>query len=820
MMKKKKTTILVLTLFLISQIFLIFAITKIENPSLKNDTWERATKTKTELLQLSSTQFWAPNGTIISTASNTQWSPEICSDGAGGAIITWWDNRSGSDYDIYAQRIDPSENVQWTVDGVAICTASNGQRYPQICSDGAGGAIMTWQDNRSGLYHDIYAQKIDSSGNVQWTADGVAICTASNNQYSPQAQICSDGAGGAIITWRDVRNGIGSDIYAQRIDPSGNVQWTADGVAICTAGSYQTNAKICSDGAGGAIITWSDDRGSGYDIDIYTQKINSYGNVQWTVDGVAICTVGDSQVDPQICSDGAGGAIITWVDYRSLASDIYAQRIDSSGNVQWTNNGAAICTTTKYQRSVQICSDGAGGAIITWWEVQGGGFYNDIYAQKINSSGNVQWTVDGVAICTASEQQYDPQICSDGAGGAIITWQDRRGGLDDDIYAQKINSSGNVQWTVDGVAICTASEHQYDPQICSDGAGGAIITWYDRRSGLDYDIYAQRIGPFPIYITSPENKTYTAPMSGYYPAVFGFENQLPGVMPNDWIIYQSSGTGYLRTVDELDGHKKVLDLYSGAIGDYCYYEKNLKMNITNGTLEFWFQTTDVSPPTWYSCFILSDGISMSEMNIRLCIRDGTLTFHNSTDYLLVDSIVPNQWYHLRVDFNMITDTSTIYLNNVLKLSNADNYGNGSQINTIQVTNHYNLANTHLYLDAIGYSWDPYYNIGDNLEEGLLLSFENTTTLDWIGYSLDNQTNKTILGNTTISMPADGDHTIQVFGNDSGGFLYHSNVRYFVVDTSSIQEPLSDMVIILLIASIIGGIGLAIAITIILIRKRK
>ena len=44
----------------------------------------------------------------------------------------------------------------------------------------------------------------------------------------------SDGAGGAIITWQDSRSG-GSDIYAQRIVGSGGVQWTADGVPISTA---------------------------------------------------------------------------------------------------------------------------------------------------------------------------------------------------------------------------------------------------------------------------------------------------------------------------------------------------------------------------------------------------------------------------------------------------------------------------------------------------------------------------------------------------------------------------------------------------------
>lgn len=79
--------------------------------------------------------------------------------------------------------------------------------------------------------------------------------------------------------------------------------------------------------------------------------------------------------------------------------------------------------------------------------------------------------------------------------------------------------------------------------------------------------------------------------------------------------------------------------------------------------------------------------------------------------------------------------------------------------------------------------DPNYNVGDNLNEGLLLGFEKNS-FDWIGYSLDGQNNLTIIGNTTISMPADGFHTIQIFGNVSSGVMYQSDMRYFSVDTKA------------------------------------
>ena len=110
-----------------------------------------------------------------------------------------------------------------TTQNTAICAASGDQREPQIIPDGSGGAIITWEDPRSGTNnYDIYAQRVDSGGTVQWTTNGVAICTASANQRFPQ--ITSDGSGGAIITWWDVRSGTNWDIYARRIDSSGTVQ--------------------------------------------------------------------------------------------------------------------------------------------------------------------------------------------------------------------------------------------------------------------------------------------------------------------------------------------------------------------------------------------------------------------------------------------------------------------------------------------------------------------------------------------------------------------------------------------------------------------
>ena len=423
----------------------------------------------------------------ISTAPGDQEGPAITSDGAGGAIVTWQDYRSGNS-DIYAQRISSGGVVLWTTDGVGLCTASGDQLYPSIAGDDAGGAIVTWDDFRSGTRHEIYAQRINANGVVQWTTNGIALCTANGNHYAPV--ITSDGSGGAIVAWQDLRGTAGFDIYVQRVNANGIVQWTTNGVALCEALYDQVSPSITSDGAGGAIVSWWDMRSGNYDI--YARRISASGVPQWVSGGVALCRAANDQTNAALISDGVGGAICAWVDYRLSNPDIYAQRITASGVVQWTTDGVLLSTTTNNQLESAIISDGVGGAICAWVEEYADAY--DIHAQRIDGNGVVQWTTDGVAVTSRAGYYSQPTITGDGAGGAIITWYTLLVFGNEDIYAQRINASGVLQWATSGVSICTAPGYQQAPKIVGESGGGAIMTWQDGRNVLD--IYAQNVDAF------------------------------------------------------------------------------------------------------------------------------------------------------------------------------------------------------------------------------------------------------------------------------------------------------------------------------------
>ena len=329
---------------------------------------------------------------------------------------------------------------------------------------------------------------------AQWNASPAVNSAIALQLYDQQdARIVTDGKGGAILAWLDYRNDPAQstgDIYSQRIDKNGFVKWIANGLTLCNLATDQASPSMTEDGQGGAIVAWNDWRNG--DRDIYAQRIDSSGNLVWSSGGVAVVAKTYHQQDPKLIYDGTGGAIIVWQDSVPGAYDIYAQRISSSGTALWTTGGVAVCTSLFEQINPKIETDGSGGVIITWQDKRNAADY-DIYAQHLNASGVAQWTSNGFIICNAAGTQSNPKIEPDGAGGAYIGWQDKRNGSNYDIYGQHLDASGVATWTANGKGVAVAPGNQSALDMTSDGINGVFFSWKDDRNGT-FDIFCQLSG--------------------------------------------------------------------------------------------------------------------------------------------------------------------------------------------------------------------------------------------------------------------------------------------------------------------------------------
>ena len=470
---------------------------------------------------------WNPDATVNNRVTNvtaTKADLYAAPDGAGGMYITWTDSRNSATTgtDIYFQRILNNGTLAFDSAGILVCNATGSQSSPRLVPVASGAVIIAWQDARTTATtgNDVFAQKVNADGTMAWAENGVAIATAAANQNGPV--MAADTAGGAVIVFQDTRTTAttGIDLYAQRVNGSGVVQWATDGVLIVNQANNQNQQDIIADGLGNFYMVWNDSRVATTNSGIFAQKINSAGEPQWELanQGVAVCTAANNQLNPQLVLGNAGNVYITWADLRaglSNLTDVYVQLLNGNGAKQFADaDGLLVCNATNNQTNPMIIGDGSGNAIITWADQRAGTATasRDIYAQKILSTGTVAWTANGVAVCTDAGTQPNSstdgfKIVTDGAGGAIITWDDARDGTSNlHVYAQRIDGDGNALWPLGAgtkapIPVANGLTNQRVPVMVSDNNAGAIVAFADSRNGTNFDIFASRLfsnGTLPV----------------------------------------------------------------------------------------------------------------------------------------------------------------------------------------------------------------------------------------------------------------------------------------------------------------------------------
>jgi hypothetical protein len=422
----------------------------------------------------------------VCTSEGDQWNPVVAPDGSGGAVVAWYDWRGGN-ADVYAQKYNSAGVPQWTAGGVLVCGATGDQTNVRVVNAGSDGTYLVWQDGRT-TASGIFAQRLSSTGVALWTADGILVADrgASVPQASPS--VASDYSASLLVAWVQ-GSGTSADIYAQNVTRTGTRGYGASGLAVCAAATAQGAPAVVNDGTqGGGIYAWQDARNG--NLDIYAQRANRNGVIAWTANGVAVCSTTGDQQEPALVYDAASGAVVSWTDLRSGSRDVYGQRINGSGVKQWPALGVAVIATTGDQWNGGLLPDGDSGGVFYSFDWRNGDA--DVYAQRVNSTGSAVWTANGVLVCSAATDQASTVVATDGNGGGIVTWRDDRNVTSTDIYAQHLTRFGDLDWTANGVRICTAPSGQTAPAIAADASGGAFIAWMDQR-GSDRDIYAQHV---------------------------------------------------------------------------------------------------------------------------------------------------------------------------------------------------------------------------------------------------------------------------------------------------------------------------------------
>ena len=360
------------------------------------------------------------------------------------------------------------------------------QTEPAAVADSAGNIILAWADTRLG-HADIYAQKLDAAGNKLWLSD-VRVNSDIGTHIHHHPTLAVDALGNSVIAWSDT-SGSCCNLYAQRLDATGNKLWLADSRINQnpnTATDEPPTLAILPDGV--IAMGWADARSSF--INIYLQKLSAAGAALAPNDVLFVPTSLNptTQRNPVLRTVGNNLAL-AWADCAPtmpVACRARVQQLNKDFSPQWSSDVALSAITHTLMmtatRPLDLAVDQADQALVAAWTDPRDG-HADVYAQRVDAEGKRVWLNDvRVNSDIGSSLQSDASV-DVSALGSIFAWRDHRQ-ASPGLFAQLLNAQGDKQWTVDTHVSDAAAAISAEARPVARAAGtGPTVVWADIRLG-------------------------------------------------------------------------------------------------------------------------------------------------------------------------------------------------------------------------------------------------------------------------------------------------------------------------------------------------
>ncbi len=372
--------------------------------------------------------------------------------------------------------IAPIASAQWAIDpalNLTIADRSGEQVQPKIRVHADGSASVSWLDNAAGGY-DTFVSRLSAAGVEQWGHNGVLVAdTAYSSTQDYGFDI--DSAGRSVVAFRDDNSG-GSHVGVQLLDAAGTPVWTPATTRVTTA-STANSPHVAATDDGGFVVGWSS--GSGFRL----QRLDASGVAQWAAGGINLQPATGSYAVSSIVASDDGSVIVLWIRYvgNFLSNKhLFAQKFDAAGAPRWNGgNPVVVFDANSIQNGYfpTFISDGAGGAVFTWYEIGGS---RTASVQRISSAGFERFPHNGVPVSTNTDRiRLTPSVTFNPAtGDTFAAWPEANIGQNQwGIRAQRIDDSGLRQWGDSGLEVLPLSAVQPSFVRCTLSQGGLNAFW-------------------------------------------------------------------------------------------------------------------------------------------------------------------------------------------------------------------------------------------------------------------------------------------------------------------------------------------------------
>ncbi len=385
----------------------------------------------------------------------------------------------------------PAALAQWSADPAAqlvIADLAGDQNQAKVRAIPGGGYYVSWLSTQATGW-DTYLQRLDAQGNPQWAHNGI-IAADTNFSSTEDYGLAVDAEGNAVIAFRDDSSGI-VQIAIQKVSPAGELLFGPHGITVSAStggvdGVHTPGVVVTSDGAYVVSYSRSSSTTNGR---AWYQKVSPTGELLWGDGaGVSIAPESNSYIAGNMVPGDDGSVIAVLQTSGSFTANrrVHIQKLDGATGAQVWNGGAPIVVQAANQLQIgyfaPVVSDGAGGAVVAWYEVPNGAFQCRV--QRVTADGTLAFPAGGAEAAVAPGlMRTSPAVAFDAAAGEAYLFytEQTTNQASQGVYGQKFDAAGNRVWGDGGVQVTPLGGMGVNPSFINATItpGGAIVSFFE-----------------------------------------------------------------------------------------------------------------------------------------------------------------------------------------------------------------------------------------------------------------------------------------------------------------------------------------------------
>jgi hypothetical protein len=373
---------------------------------------------------------WGADGITLSDNPDFEPAPRVTQASDGDLVFVW--GRSGANAEIQMQRVSPAGVLDFP--GGAISVVSETGETPgfvEIAAADSGSVILSWVRDITSFPspRHVRARKFASNGAPLW-ATHVNVYDAFSVPIGYYPQILSDGGGGALFLWHR-SDGAFFNSFVQHLSAGGTELLPHNGVAVSTTpGMHHLNPAFSYHQASGeTIVFWNEKNSLQSQFGLYAQKLSAGGTRMWGDGGVVLLPVTPLELFPPHSVGYGDGAMVFFLDTPGVTSNrVLGMRVATDGASVWGPSPLVLSSVLSDKSRYPVTIDAGGVAKVVWEDDRSGNV--DLYAQNVNPDGSlgspaVPGSIDGMMTMSKSVFSsrlllYWPESCSHGAENYAI----------------------------------------------------------------------------------------------------------------------------------------------------------------------------------------------------------------------------------------------------------------------------------------------------------------------------------------------------------------------------------------------------------------